>query len=337
MTLRTPHNYTYQAFGALEEATGETANQYLFAGEQFEAETSEYYLRDRYYDYATGRFTRRDSANGRLIAPPTLQRYVYAANSPVNLIDPSGLFYTGEIAAANSIRMIWSGMQLSGVGYFQSASESGGRYGVKDFLKDFSDEAGTAAFAMLFPVMSTLLDVHSVSGLSGGGGSGSGGGSGGGGGSYVQNTRILSSGEPTSEFVFHGSSRSPEDVFANGINANNPNGAINQATLEMHVDSARSSNSPYIGTSKSARVALKEFTMQGEWVYIVRVPETAIDVESRGLYGSRAHLAYEREVAIPRRIDPSWIIAAKPVGGMSSLDGSPTFKGRIRRNPRFGG
>ncbi|MBC7252109.1 MAG: RHS repeat-associated core domain-containing protein [Anaerolineae bacterium] len=50
-----------------------------------------YYLRARYYDPTTGRFLTRDPFPGLITNPQTLNPYVYVANNPVNLIDPSGL------------------------------------------------------------------------------------------------------------------------------------------------------------------------------------------------------------------------------------------------------
>jgi RHS repeat-associated protein len=41
-------------------------NKYLFAGEQYDSNLSDYYLRARYYDTNSGRFTRRDTYEGSL-------------------------------------------------------------------------------------------------------------------------------------------------------------------------------------------------------------------------------------------------------------------------------
>ncbi|WP_100658778.1 hypothetical protein [Alteromonas flava] len=42
--------YAYEAFGELLGQTGTTDNDYLYTGEQFDAELDNYYLRARYYN-----------------------------------------------------------------------------------------------------------------------------------------------------------------------------------------------------------------------------------------------------------------------------------------------
>lgn len=72
--------------------TGNVDNKYLFVGEQYDENLGDYYLRARYYDSETGRFTRRDTYEERLGEPLTLHKYLYANGNPVNGIDPTGLF-----------------------------------------------------------------------------------------------------------------------------------------------------------------------------------------------------------------------------------------------------
>ncbi len=49
-----------------------------------------YYLRARYYDPQTGRFTSFDTQEGTVDASQDLNRYVYCRNNPVKYVDPSG-------------------------------------------------------------------------------------------------------------------------------------------------------------------------------------------------------------------------------------------------------
>ena len=87
--------YTYDAFGVPLTVTGTSPNDFLYAGEQFDATLGHYYLRARYYAPATGRFLTMDTFAGRRFDPATLHKYTYSHADPVNLIDPSGNFSIG--------------------------------------------------------------------------------------------------------------------------------------------------------------------------------------------------------------------------------------------------
>jgi RHS repeat-associated protein len=90
-------SYTYDAFGNLLGSSGSTSNSYLFAGEQYDSNLDQYYLRQRFYDAGTGRFTRKDTYEGNTFSPITLNKYVYGNANPVSYTDPTGLFsYAGE-------------------------------------------------------------------------------------------------------------------------------------------------------------------------------------------------------------------------------------------------
>ena len=93
--------YTYDAFGMPIASTGTTANNFRYSGEWLDPNLSFYNLRARYYNQATGRFETMDpgkqaccalraSQVGNIFDPRTLHKYVYAANNPVNVSDPTG-------------------------------------------------------------------------------------------------------------------------------------------------------------------------------------------------------------------------------------------------------
>jgi RHS repeat-associated protein len=84
--------YTYDVYGNLIGTAGTTQNNYLFTGEQWDQNLNQYYLRQRYYSQETGRFTRKDSHEGSLSHPLTLNKYLYANGNPVINVDPSGLY-----------------------------------------------------------------------------------------------------------------------------------------------------------------------------------------------------------------------------------------------------
>ena len=105
------NTYSYDAFGNLVASAGGTANNYQFAGEQFDSNLDQYYLRQRYYNQNSGRFTRRDTYEGRLSDPITLHKYLYGNANPVTYTDPTGLFSAGEDQAAANIANTLAGIQ----------------------------------------------------------------------------------------------------------------------------------------------------------------------------------------------------------------------------------
>jgi RHS repeat-associated protein len=118
--------YSYDAYGNLTDSVGSSENDYLFAGEQFDGNLEQYYLRDRYYDPSVGRFTRRDTYEGRLEEPVTLHKYIYANSNPISFIDPSGLASLIDQAAANQIREVISQFYIQVANQAINIAESGG-------------------------------------------------------------------------------------------------------------------------------------------------------------------------------------------------------------------
>lgn len=96
--------YDYDAFGNLLHSTGTTANNYLFAGEQFDTNLNLYYNRARYLSTNTGRFWTMDTYEGDPQSPLSLHKYLYTAANPVDVTDPSGQvgLVDDEVADAES-------------------------------------------------------------------------------------------------------------------------------------------------------------------------------------------------------------------------------------------
>ncbi len=84
--------YAYDACGNLLWKEGETENDFLYTGEQYNANTGLYYLRARYMDPSTGTFISMDSYQGSLYDPVSLHKYLYANANPVKYTDPTGYY-----------------------------------------------------------------------------------------------------------------------------------------------------------------------------------------------------------------------------------------------------
>lgn len=81
-------NYEYNSFGVQKSATDDgDENPYRYSGEYYDAESGYTYLQARYYDPDTGRFISEDPAmDGE-------NWYVYCGNDPVNMVDPTGMWF----------------------------------------------------------------------------------------------------------------------------------------------------------------------------------------------------------------------------------------------------
>lgn len=80
----------YSAFGSVD-ALPPMASGFGFTGAWHDAASGLVYLHARWYDPAVGRFISPDPWLGTLWNPVSLNRYVYAANDPVNLVDRAGM------------------------------------------------------------------------------------------------------------------------------------------------------------------------------------------------------------------------------------------------------
>ncbi len=107
---RITDRYAYDACGNLLKKEGDTENDFLYTGEQYNANTGLYYLRARYMDPSTGTFISMDSYQGSLYDPVSLHKYLYANANPVMYTDPSGYFSLAECSIASSIQSTLNSM-----------------------------------------------------------------------------------------------------------------------------------------------------------------------------------------------------------------------------------
>ena len=99
-------SYSYDAYGVmLGDSTTpypaqSAATSLLYAGEQYDANMDQYYLRARYYNQNNGTFNRVDPYSGNTQDPQSLHKYAYVHNNPVNAIDPTGMFSIVSVLVA---------------------------------------------------------------------------------------------------------------------------------------------------------------------------------------------------------------------------------------------
>ena len=92
------NTYVYDSFGNLTASSGPVTNRFRFTGREFDTESGLEYYRARYYDSNAGRFLTEDPVRYK----GGLNFYRYAADNPVNFVDPRGLSpvcaWTGSVA-----------------------------------------------------------------------------------------------------------------------------------------------------------------------------------------------------------------------------------------------
>ena len=86
-TGATVATYTYDSYGRRTGSTGTINTPLGYAAQYTDQESGFQYLRARYYDPTTGQFLTRDPMSAVTGTP-----YAYAANDPVNYVDPTGEF-----------------------------------------------------------------------------------------------------------------------------------------------------------------------------------------------------------------------------------------------------
>ncbi|KAF1084288.1 tRNA(Glu)-specific nuclease WapA precursor [Sporotomaculum syntrophicum] len=99
------NSYTYDEWGNILSQQEQLPQPLKYAGEYYDDESGLYYLRARYYDPTVGRFISRDSNEGSITNPLSLNLYVYCYSNPLNYLDPTG----------HSAKEVWQGFKL-GIG-----------------------------------------------------------------------------------------------------------------------------------------------------------------------------------------------------------------------------
>ncbi len=115
------NSYQYDEWGNILLCNELIANPIRYAGEYYDEESGLYYLRARYYDPVLGRFISKDSNEGDITNPLSLNRYSYCAGNPVVFNDPSGHEYRWirEMAAEVGATVEWDKKTRSAIVTYQ--------------------------------------------------------------------------------------------------------------------------------------------------------------------------------------------------------------------------
>ncbi|MGE5371936.1 MAG: RHS repeat-associated core domain-containing protein [Solirubrobacterales bacterium] len=84
------NTYQYDEWGNTTQETEKVENHFKYSGEIFDKETGLYYLRARYYNPQLGRFLNKDTYEGDITNPMSLNLYAYCGNNPLKYVDPTG-------------------------------------------------------------------------------------------------------------------------------------------------------------------------------------------------------------------------------------------------------
>ncbi|MFC5701645.1 polymorphic toxin-type HINT domain-containing protein [Cohnella faecalis] len=84
------NSYEYDTWGNFTSKSETMSNPFTYTGEVYDNETGYIYLRARYYDPSIGRFISKDTYEGQLDNPLSLNNYTYVHNNPLINIDPTG-------------------------------------------------------------------------------------------------------------------------------------------------------------------------------------------------------------------------------------------------------
>jgi RHS repeat-associated protein len=92
------YSYHHDPLGTITDVSGSAPeNRLRYTGQYLDTETSDYHLRARQYNPATGRFDDPDPIENPTTSPYD-GAYVYVNGRPTVLVDPLGLFGLGDIA-----------------------------------------------------------------------------------------------------------------------------------------------------------------------------------------------------------------------------------------------
>ncbi len=158
-------SYTYGTWGAVTSHTGSAATSLQFDGQYTDANGFQY-LRNRYYDTASGQFISRDP-----VEEQTRQTYSFANNDPVNQADPTGLWVVGVcVAATANVDFFGLGFYATGTLCLVYDGVHTGVLGIGSAGFTATGLDGSAGVGFFYSSSGSLNDLRGISGCGGGSG-----------------------------------------------------------------------------------------------------------------------------------------------------------------------
>lgn len=113
--------FTYDAYGiAVGFNMSTAATVLLYSGEQFDQRSQTQYLRDRPYDFLTGRLITSDRFFGNLDDPQSFHKYAYTHGDPILHVDPTG-YFEGSLATISVGTTLSTGFSVAATGMLLSS------------------------------------------------------------------------------------------------------------------------------------------------------------------------------------------------------------------------
>lgn len=128
------NRYTYDVWGKPLKTEESVSNPFRYSGELWDTTTELQYLRTRWYDPGVGRFITKDTYEGSLASPLSLNLYTYVANNPLRYIDPSGNKHV-------DIGISYSQADREAIIYYQALFELSKSFGYADSMQSVHDQA----------------------------------------------------------------------------------------------------------------------------------------------------------------------------------------------------
>lgn len=137
---KTDQSYSYDAYGVMlggnPEPTNLAGTNLLYAGEHFDTDAQNYYLRARWYDSLSGRFNRMDPFPGNNQDPQSLHKYLYVHCNPINGLDPSGKITVFRVVAVVCIAAILGTILWLNISQQRATQVITGGLGALEFTED---------------------------------------------------------------------------------------------------------------------------------------------------------------------------------------------------------